>query len=375
MANTFSTNDVIPKLLAQGLKTLRQQAIMPRLINRGYEVLAGEKGTTVTIPIASAITAQDVAPANVPPATADVAPTSVTIVLNKWKEAPFYLTDKDVMEVMDGIIPLQAAEAVKAVVNQVEADIFAAIETKVYGFSGTPGTTPFATDLTAFTLARAGLNKQLAPADPRFVVLNADAEGNAVNLRAFQDAAFRGDQDGIINGQIGRKLGSLWVMDQNVPSHAAGAATGYLCNGVTAAGQTAVAINTGTGAYAAGDVVTIAGDSQTYKVLSSVGGGTATSITVSPALKKATVNANAVTVKASHVMNFAAHRDCVALASRPIINADPVGIGHFLSAVDEISGLVLRLEVTREHKRTRFAYDCLYGVDVPRPELGWLIAG
>ena len=37
---------------------------------------------------------------------------------------------------------------------------------------------------------------------------------------------------------------------------------------------------------------------------------------------------------------------------------------------DPVSGISLRLEVTRENKRTRFSYDCLYGGRVVRPELG-----
>src|SRR6056300_871926 len=111
MANTLT--EVTPKLLAQGLLALREQAIMPMLVNRAYESLAGEKGSTIDVPIPSAIAAQDVSPGATPPSTADVAPTSVAIAMDQWKEAPFYLTDKDIMTAMDGIIPMQASEAIK----------------------------------------------------------------------------------------------------------------------------------------------------------------------------------------------------------------------------------------------------------------------
>src|SRR5262245_730810 len=98
---------------------------MPRFVNRAYESMAGDKGSTIDVPIPSAITAQDVAPAAVPPSTADVAPTKVSIPMTKWKEAPFYLTDKDMLEAMTGTIPMQASEAIKALANQVDNDILA----------------------------------------------------------------------------------------------------------------------------------------------------------------------------------------------------------------------------------------------------------
>jgi coat protein Gp5 len=377
MANT--TTQIIPLLLAQGLMALRQTAVMPRLVNRGYESLAGEKGSTIQIPIPSAITTNDVVPAATPAATGDVAPTSVSVVLNRWKEAAFYLTDKDVLEVMSGTIPMQASEAIKSIVNTVEADIFALYK-GIYGFAGTPATTPFATDLSAFTAARGVLNKQLAPKDPRFVVLDVDAEANAINLRAFQDASFRGDTAGIMEGQIGRKLGSFWTSDQNVVTHTstpltAGAAT---ANGVNAIGATTLSIAKATNAspLVAGDIVQVTGDAQTYVVgtaVSLIVGNTAVAIT--PGLKKATAGGEVITLKATHVVNLAGHRDAIALVSRPFAAADPMGLGTFLSAIDEVSGLALRLELTREYKRTRYAFDMLYGTLLVRPDLITRIAG
>src|SRR5581483_5194352 len=244
----------------------------------------------------------------------------------------------------------------------------------VYGFAGTPGTTPFQTDLTEFVDARNVLNKQLAPMDPRYAVLSPDAEAKAILLRAFQDASFRGDPAGIINGQIGQKLGALWLMDQNIPTHTAGTGAGYLINNVAGynAGDKTVAVDTGAGTILVGDVVTFAGVSGTYVVTTALGGG---SFSFEPGLAGALADNAAVTVKASHVVNLAFHRDAFALVSRPLEASDPAGLGRFAVAVDEVSGLVLRLEVSREHKRTRFSYDILYGVKTVRRELAARIAG
>jgi hypothetical protein len=364
MANTNTTTEVVPQLLAQGLLALRQMAVMPRYVNRAYEATAGEKGSSIDVPIPSAITAAAVTPSYVPPDDSGVSPTSVNLPLSQWYEAPFFLSDKDMLEVQSGTIPMQATEAVKALANNVDSAILALYK-KVYGYSGVAGTTPFSADLAEFLDARKILNNQLAPADPRFVAINPDAEANALGLRAFQDAAFRGDRDGILNGQIGFKLGSTWFMDQNIPTHAVGTMSVPGTAAVTL-GSTALTIGSATGSYVAGDVVTFAGDTQTYTLISVTGTAPSTAAVISPAAKVAHTT-SAITRKASHAVNLAFHRDAFAFASRPFAGADPMGLGIFQSAVDPVSGLTLRLEVSRQHKRTRFAYDLTSTWAVRRP--------
>lgn len=374
MSNTLTA--VTPKLLAQGLLALREQSIMARLVNRSYDTLAAEKGATVDVPIPSAIAVQNVSPAATPPATADVAPTSVPITLSSWKEAPFYLTDKDVMEAMNGTIPMQASEAIKALANQVDSDVLATY-VGVYGYAGVAGTTPFGTDLSEYIAGRVVMANQVAPMDDRRVVLDPTAEGNALLLRAFQDASFGGGDGVIIRGQIGTKVGADWFMDQNVPTHTAGTGTGILVNNVAGypVGTTSIAIDTGTGTLVVGDIVSFAGHSQTYTVTAAVPDVSSGTMVISPGLQAAVANNEAVTKRATHVVNLLFHRDAIALATRPLMDVGG-GLGNLIqSAVDPVSGLALRLEISREHKRTRFSYDILYGTSLIRPELASRIAG
>jgi len=374
MANTLT--EVLPKLLAQGLLALREQAIMPRLVNRAYDSLAGEKGSTIDVPIPSAITVGDVTAAATPPSTSSFAPTSASIALSNWKEAAFYLTDKDMLEAMNGTIPMQASEAVKAIANQIDDDILALYKS-VYGFAGVAGTTPFAADLSEYLEARKIAATQLAPMDPRFMVIDPTAEANALALRQFSDASFRGDTAGIINGQIGQKYGALWVMDQNVPSHTASVdLTGAIDDvAAIAAGTKTLTIDGFSAAMNEGDVFSVAGVTGTYVAAA---GATTTSVTFTPGLATALAtgdNNEVITVKGDHTPNLLFHRDAFALAMRPFSGADPLNLGSFQSAIDPVSGLALRLEVSREHKRTRFSYDVLYGVQAVRPELAVRLAG
>jgi hypothetical protein len=141
------------------------------------------------------------------------------------------------------------------------------------------------------------LNKQLAPLNPRRCVLDPDAEANALGLRAFQDAAWRGDGSGITEGQIGRKLGFDFFTDQAVPTHTTGAATA----GTIALDDTiarAVGIKTlhmdgfSTKPFV-GDVFTSAGDAQTYVVTGATDlAGTDSDISFLPGLKVVPLDAH-----------------------------------------------------------------------------------
>lgn len=376
MANTNTLTNAIPQILAQGLMALREFAIMPRLVNSDYSREAAEKGNTIDVVVASAITAQSVTPSYVAPDDAGVTPTKVQVPLDQWYEAPFFLSDKDIAEAYDGFMPLQVGEAVKSLANNVDSYLLAMYK-YFYGAVGTAGTTPFATDIQAAVDARKILFEQLCPAQDRRAVLDPAAEANALMNRAFQDQSWRGDGAGIIEGQIGRKLGMDWFIDQNMPTHTlAGAGTPLTDQADIAIGDTEIHTDGWTTKPELGDLFTVAGDSQQYTIISSGAlAGTDSDIVISPGAKVAWGDSVAMTMVASHTPNLAFHRDAIAFATRQLeVPGD--GLGSLIqAATDDISGLTLRLEVSRQHKRTRWSFDILYGGKVVRPEYGSRILG
>lgn len=385
MANTLT--EVLPKLLAQGLMALRERAIMARLVNSAYSLTPGVKGSTVDIPIPSAITVNDVAPATTPQAHTDFTPTSRSIVVNQWKEAAFAMTDKDLEEAMNGTIPMQASEAIKGLANTVDSHILSKY-TALYGYGGAGGTTPFASNLSEYVNARKEMERNLADPDPRFTVIDEDAEANALLLSNLLQAEQRGDQDTIINGRIGRILNAQWFLDQNIPTHTAGtisngaSAKVGLITTALAADATTMAIDhtTLTGTVVEGDVFTFAGHSGTYVVTNTsavtASSNLMTGITFTPGARAIVADNEVVTFQPTHVVNLLFHRDCFALATRPLEDNQANELGSLVqSAVDPVSGLTLRLEISRQHRQTRYAYDILYGALVVRPEFGSRILG
>lgn len=384
MSNSLTT--VLPKILARGLLALREQAVMPRLVNADYSAEAARKGDTIDVPLPSAIAASDVTPSNTPPTASDSTISQVQIALSNWKKAGFHLSDKEVMEIdrNETFVPMQMSEAVRALANAVNASVHAEYA-GVHGYIGTAGTTPFASDVSDATEARKLLNKQLAPRGERRAVLDFDAEANALALAQFSDAEKVGSAEVKIEGEIGRKFGIDWFADDGVPTHTSGTASDSGTYTITTAaagtaGDTAVTIKSdvGTPTLVAGDVLSFAGHAQTYVVTAGATlGVTGVAVSVSPSLAANVANAAAVDVRASHIVNLAFHRDAFALAMRPLTagTADLSLGNQILSMTDAQTGLSLRLEVSRQYKQTVWEFDVLWGVKLVRPELAVRIAG
>lgn len=383
MANDFSS--IVDKIFARGFMALRENAIMSRLVNVDFSSEVAQQGQTINIPIPSAATADDVTPGPTPPAGQNSSPTIATVTLDQWKKSDMFVTDKEAREIAEGGRQLQVSEHIRALVNSVD-DYVMGLYTGIYGFAGSSGTTPFGSDLSEATAVRKVLNNQLAPPGMRRLVLNPDAEANALGIRAVQDASFRRNADTLTTGEIGALLGFGWYMDQNVTSHTAGTiTTGLAAKSSTAqaAGLSSItattAASTGACALLTGDIIHINGDSQTYVLTADAtqaSAATDVTLSISPTLQVALSGDEAITVESDHVVNLAFHRDAFALAVRPLAPADGFTGGHEIrNAADPVSGLSLSLEVSREYMRTKYAWSILYGATLARPELAARLAG
>ena len=354
---------------------------MAQLVNRDLQSVAQRQGNVVNVPIPSAIAARAVTPAVAFAANVDSSPTSFPVTLDQWYEAPIQLSDSDdaAIDQMQ-FISMQASEAIKSLANNIDLAIMAK-HVGFFGYTGTPGTTPFNGSLVAAAQAKKVLSVGLAPLNDRRAVIDPFAEANLILNQEVIQSQQRGDSAGIIDGTIGRKLGFDWYMNQNVTTYTPGTGwvTGFVASTVAGvAGQTTLnVINaTASGSIKVGDLFTL-GTSDQYVVTAAVTVSATVQvvITFAPGLRNAAVTGAALAVVGTaYTVNLAFHRDAWAFASRPLSGVFQAG--NILQApTDPISGVALRLELSRQYKQETLSYDVLYGTNIIRRELGSKIFG
>lgn len=386
------TNDltnIIHKTIARGLLVLRKRLILPRTIANEYSEEAKQKNDVINVPIAKPKTASAVTPGPTPPQFGDSTPNNVQIPLDQWDYSDCGLTDADLqkIDVDKHFIPMELDACMNALAEKVNTYLWGKFYKEVYGYAGTAGTTPFATTTTAATDLRKVLAAQRCPRTNRHAILNFDAEANALGLAAFRDVSQSGKDTPVIEGELGRFFGFDWDSDDDVPTHTAGTIT----TGLIAKASTAQAVDdttivcttaasTGACALVAGDIVTFAGHTQTYVLTAAATQATAATdvtLNISPGLKVALAGSEAVSVKATHVVNLGFERSAFAFASRPLLETTKMFSGGvtMISMTDEVSKIALRVQIVRQWMQTAWVFDILYGGKCVRPEKAARLAG
>ena len=391
MANTLN----IPKIIARGLPTLRENAITPRLITDYSFMLGGpgSKGNVLTIPTGATQATATITPSNTPPSNVDHAAGSKTLTVDTHEGTYFHLTDQETTQIDkdQSFVPLQMSEAFKSIANSIDANVLALYK-DVYAASGTFGTTPFASNLAAWTGsgARKLLIDQLSPLGPWNVVLDPAAEGNLMGLSQVQAANTRGDDTTMRTGQIGSVLGATWHVNQSVPTHTCGTltdGTGMLAlvnDASYTVGESTVNVDATSlsGAVAIGDIFTVAGDTQQY-VITAVGtasGNALAGMAFTPTSQVAWADNAQVTFKdgatsnPNHTPNLAFHPGAFGIAfARP--EGESLNPANEMVVTDQVSGIPIRVKVTEEYYQRTYRLDVMYGVKTIRPEYAARIAG
>ena len=387
-SNTLT--DLMPRIVARGLLRFREQAILPRLVNSSLSAEAARHGDSIRVPISQPVTAGDVTPA----AQASQAPVTATqivsVPLDNWKSAAFFLTDAEMMQIEaeSSFIPLQMSEAITALANAVNESILTEVE-KTSTTIGRPGEVPFQNvaspsevwhGANAAVTARKLLNLAAAPKTGRFAVIDYEMEANALGLPQFHDAQRAGSVSVPMEGEIGRKYGIDWFSSDLLPRNRHPIATVGVQANVSRDSSTAE-LKHAHADLRIGDLIVVGSgqDATEHRITAarSVASGARSAVTVTPAFAARISTSDEVALKRPYRVGVAMHRDAVALAMRPLAAAglESGANGQIMSVSDPETGLSLRLEVTRQYKQTMWEFDILWGTKLVRPELVVAIHG
>lgn len=348
-------------------------------------------GQAVVSPVVGAMAAEDLVPAAYAADTPNQTIGNVQMTISKARSVPFGITGEETLGLRNAgtlgdINAQRIAQAIRTLTNEVEGDL-AALHINTSRAYGTAGTTPFGTagDLTDFSLARKILDDNGSPQSDMHMVLGGAA---VANIRGKMSTLFQTNTGGaqsealLRQGALGEYQGMLLHNSAQVRE---GVAVGTGASATTnaagyAVGATVITLaSAGTGTILAGDIVTFAGDTNKYVVVS---GDTDTSnggsITIAePGLRVAmSAAAKAITVVAAATRNMFFHRSAIQLATRaPAMPDGGDAADDVMLVTDPVSGLTYEFAVYKQKRQVRYEINLAWGVKMIAPRHSGILLG
>ena len=385
MANTITA--YVPTIIARTIPILRETLAFITRVTTDFDTEFASIGNSLQIPVTAQLSASDITPSNTAPAMTDIAPTSVSLTLNKFKRAPFSVAETDLNQMMRNtdFIPAHLEEGARAIARQIEDDLFLQAKNIPY-YVGTAGTNPFASNLSVLAKAAKSMNDTLA-SDKRTMLLSNTSVYNANQLGNLLQAFQRGDAGTLNTTQLGMLQGFDCQRASRVPTFTAGTiTTGLIAKASTVQpiGTTAIvcttAASTGACALLAGDILTFSGDTQTYVVTANAtqaSASTDVTVNVYPGKKVALAGSETVTVAATNEVNLGFDRGAFALGMRAPRNPENAlnTVVPFADNGPGGTGMVFALNYVPNYWAETLEIVALYGVTTLRPERAVRMAG
>lgn len=349
-------------------------------VNAGTEQAA--VGQTVRSHFTRSSTVVDSTPSMTIPQGTDQTVDNKTLTLTKQRAVQIPWTGEDVKFANGGpgfetIYGDQIAQAMRALVNEMESDLATEAYTNASRAVGTAGTTPFASNFNDIALARQILVDNGMPVNDgrTSLILNTAAGANLRNLANLQSVNTSGNEQLLRRGTLLDLQGAMLKESAQVKLHTKGTGASYLINDASSAiGDTSIAADTGTGTILAGDIITINGDTNKYVVNTALSGGAFAIGT--PGLRAAAADNAAITVGNSFTANVMMHQSALELAMRA--PASPLGGDAAIDVMlvqDPTSGLVFEISIYKGFKKAMINVGATWGYKAWKPDAIALLLG
>ena len=384
MANTL---DGLYPVLYDALDTISRELVgfIPA-VSRDTDAAQAAKDQTVRSPIVPTISGEDITPGESPADSGDQNIGYVDITISKSRAFPVRWNGEEQVSIrtsgqMQDIMRRQFTQALRAAVNEVEADI-AALYVRASRAYGTAGTAPFGTanDFSDFAQIRKILEDNGAPMSDLQLVLGSAAAANLrskfTNLLAVSEA---GTDEMLRRGALGQVEGLLLRQSAGVKTHSAGAGANYDVDlgGGYSVGDTDIHVDTGTGAILAGDVIEFSGHEDKYVVATGATGGGDQDITLAaPGLVSSVANDEDVTLSANYAANMAFDRGAIVLATRaPAMPEGGDEADDVTTITDPVTGLSFQVAAYRQYRQVKYEVGLAWGVQLVKPEHAAILLG
>jgi hypothetical protein len=322
-------------------------------------------------PINSAV--GNITPAMSIPSASDQTIASKTFTIQKSRFAPFSWTGEEqgAVETGAGFLTIQQdqiAQALRALVNEIENDLcdYGALgASRAYG---TAGTTPFGTagDLSDIAQLAKILDDNGAPMSDRHCVLGTTA---VATMRGKQTSLFKvneaGDSSFLRQGSLGNIFNFDFRTSAQINNATKGTGASYQLSAALAVGDTTVNVDTGSGTILAGDVVTIG--NHKYVAATALSGGSFT--VAAPGIQEVVADNTAITVNNTSQRNLGFTRNSILLGTRlPALPREGDLATDREIITDPRSGLSFELAVYPGYRMVTYHVSIAWGVAVMKPE-------
>lgn len=252
MPNTLLTPDMITR---EALRVLHQKLTFVGSINRAYDNSFASSGAKIGDTLRIRLPNQYVVRNGATLSAQDVVEQNTTLQVSTQKGVDMAFTSVDLTLDIDDFSKRFITPAMAVLSASIEADALNMVK-DVYQVANNIGN-----DITLKNVltGRKRLNDSLTPEGDRTALLNTNDNVNLVDALKglFQDSNAIKEQ--YREGMMGRTSGFDFYETTHLNTQARGAGTGYLANNATAQVGSSIAVDTGTGAINAGEVVTFAG--------------------------------------------------------------------------------------------------------------------
>ena len=329
------------------------------------QVAVGQNVRSFATPSATAVT---ISPSMTIPEGTDQTLTNKTLTLTNQRGVQIPYTGEDV-RFLDGgagyetVYGAQIQQAMRTLVNEMEADLAEEAYKNASRAVGTAGTTPFGSNFNTVAEARQILADNGMPTNDgrTSLVMNTAAGTNLRNLSTLNQVNTSGDIELLRRGTMMDLMGVMLKESGQVQDHTKGTGTSYLVNNASAAiGDTTIPADGGSGTVLAGDVITIAGDTNKYVVNTALTGGNI--VIGDTGLRVAVADNAAITVGNNYTANIMMHQAGMELVMRA--PAKPVGgdaAEDVLIIQDPTSGLVFEVAVYKGFNKAMIQVGAVWG--------------